>query len=267
MNIFDFQKMKDANIKISMVTCYDYWSARIIAETDIDCVLVGDSLAMIMHGHATTIPATVEIIALHTQAVAKGVQNKFIIGDLPFCSYRESLSNTMHAVEKIMQAGANAVKLEGADGNESVINHIVHSGVPVMGHIGMTPQSIHQLGGFCVQGKDRAGAETLIDQALRLEKAGCFAIVLECIPNKVAKTITDQLTIPTIGIGAGPNVSGQVLVLHDLLGIYDTFKAKFVKSYINGHSLIQNALNEYNREVKLRQFPSQQHCYGAAEND
>ncbi|KPJ67213.1 MAG: 3-methyl-2-oxobutanoate hydroxymethyltransferase [Coxiella sp. DG_40] len=267
MNIIDFQKMKDVNIKISMVTCYDYWSAKIIAETDIDCVLVGDSLAMVMHGHATTIPAKVEIIALHIQAVAKGVQNKFIIGDLPFCSYRKSISETMHAVEKIMQAGANAVKLEGANGTESVINHVVYSGVPVMGHIGMTPQSIHQLGGFCVQGKDQASAETLIGQALRLEKAGCFAIVLECIPNAVAKNITDKLTIPTIGIGAGPNVSGQVLVLHDLLGMYDTFKAKFVKSYINGHALIQNALNEYNKEVKQLQFPSQQHSYGAKEND
>jgi len=267
MNIVDFQKMKNTNTKISMVTCYDYWSARIIAETNIDCILVGDSLAMVMHGHATTIPATIEIIALHTQAVVKGAQNKFIIGDLPFCSYRKSLSNTMYAVEKIMQAGANVVKLEGVDGNESVINHIVHSGVPVMGHIGMRPQSIHQLGGFCVQGKDQASAETLIDQALRLEKAGCFAIVLECIPNKVAKNITEKLTIPTIGIGAGPDVSGQVLVLHDLLGMYDTFKAKFVKSYINGYSLIQNALNEYNKEVKQRQFPSQQHCYGAAKND
>lgn len=259
--ILDFQKMKSADQKISMVTCYDYWSAKIISQTNIDCILVGDSLAMIMHGHPTTVPATVDLMAIHTAAVVKGIEDKLIIGDLPFCSYRKGLTENMQAVEKIMQAGAHAVKLEGAIGNEELVKHIVNSGVPVMGHIGMTPQSVNQLGGFRVQGKTELAAKKIVEQALVLQEAGCFAIVLEGMPAEEAKNVTKQLVIPTIGIGAGADVSGQVLVLHDLLGLYGDFKPKFVKTFLEGANLINEALNKYSVEVKEGVFPAKEHCY------
>lgn len=263
MNIHDFKKMRKNNIKITMVTCYDYWSAKILSQTDIDCILVGDSLAMVMHGAATTIPATVELMATHTAAVAKGAGNKFIIGDLPFCSYRKGIPAAMDAIARVMQAGANAVKLEGIVGNEQLIQYVVASGIPVMGHIGLTPQSIHQLGGYQFQGKTKNNAKELIEQAIALEQVGCFAIVLECIPSKLASEITNKLSIPTIGIGAGSDVSGQVLVLHDMLGMYgeDGFKPKFVKTYLDGASLIKQAMNEYILEVKKSKFPAVEHCY------
>ena len=264
MNIYDFKKMKQNNIKITMLTCYDYWSAKILSQTDINCILVGDSLAMVMHGAQTTIPATVALMSIHTAAVAKGAPNKFIIGDLPFCSYRKGIPMAMEAIEQIMRAGANAVKLEGAVGNEQLIEHIVASGVPVMGHVGLTPQSFHQLGGYKVQGKTKDSAQILIEQAVALEQVGCFAIVLECMPSKVAQAITEKLSIPTIGIGAGSNVSGQVLVLQDLLGMFDgtvTVKPKFVKNYMEGFSLIKQSINEYIAEVKELKFPGSEHCY------
>lgn len=261
MKIYDFKKMKEANQKITMVTCYDYWSAKIIAESDIDCILVGDSLAMVMHGHQTTIPASVDLMTLHVAAVSKGVNNKFIVGDMPFCSYRKDLNTTMHAVEKIMQAGAHAVKLEGVAGNETLIRHIVDSGVPVMGHIGLTPQSVHQLGGFRLQGAKKETAMALKKEAKALEDAGCFSIVLECMPSVLAKEITDSISIPTIGIGAGKDTSGQVLVLHDLLGLNQDFKPKFVKHYCQGFDLIRNALNEFDAEVKTKNFPGSENCY------
>lgn len=261
MKIYDFKKMKEENKKITMVTCYDYWSAIIVANSDVDCVLVGDSLAMVMHGHQTTLPATIDLMASHVAAVAKGIKNKFIIGDMPFCSYRKSLEITMNAVEMLMQAGAHAIKLEGVAGNELAIRHIVESGVPVMGHIGLTPQSVHQLGGFRLQGRDEAAAKMLIAEAKTLEDSGCFAVVLECVPNDLAANITASLSIPTIGIGAGNQTSGQVLVLHDLLGLNRDFKPKFVKHYIDGFDMIKTALNNFNSEVKNRQFPSDQNAY------
>ncbi len=264
MNIYDFKKMKKNNIKITMLTCYDYWSAKILSETDINCILVGDSLAMVMHGAQTTIPATVELMAIHTAAVAKGASNKFIIGDLPFCSYRKGIAMAMEAIEQIMRAGANAVKLEGVVGNERLIKHVIASGIPVMGHIGLTPQSIYQLGGYKVQGRTKDSAKMLIEQAAVLEQVGCFAIVLECVPNKVSQKITEKLSIPTIGIGAGSNVSGQVLVLQDLLGMSDgivAVKPKFVKTYMEGFSLIKQSVNKYTAEVKELKFPEPEYCY------
>lgn len=257
MNILDFQAKKQANQKITMVTCYDHWSAKIIAETAVDCVLVGDSLAMVMHGYDTTIPATVDLMTLHVQAVSRGVKNKWIVGDLPFLSFRKDLNSNMHAIEKIMHAGAHSVKLEGTVGNLQLIRHIVDSGVPVMGHIGLTPQSIHQLGGMKVQGKNRKKADLLIEQARSLEDAGCFSIVLECVPNFLAKEITEVLQIPTIGIGAGPHTSGQVLVLHDMLGFNKSFKPKFLKTYLNGFDIIKDTLNKYHQEVTEVIYPDE----------
>jgi 3-methyl-2-oxobutanoate hydroxymethyltransferase len=262
MNILEFQERKKANKKITMVTCYDYWSAKIIAETPIDCILVGDTAAMVMHGFDTTLPATIDQMVVHTQAVVRGAKEKWIIADLPFLSYRKSLDVSMSAVEKLMQAGAHAVKLEGAHGNLDLIRHIVDSGIPVMGHLGLTPQSLHQLGGMKVQGKQQEQALYLLEQAESLQAAGCFSVVLECIPSVLAKQITDTLHIPTIGIGAGPHTSGQVLVLHDLLGFNAAFKPKFLKTYMNGFEAVKEALNTYCSEVTEGQFPDEsQHSY------
>ncbi|MFT4552349.1 MAG: 3-methyl-2-oxobutanoate hydroxymethyltransferase [Chlamydiales bacterium] len=261
MNIQDFQKMKLQGEKISMVTCYDYWSARIISQSDVNCILVGDSLSMVMHGHPSTISATVEMMALHTEAVARGADKAFIIGDLPFLSYRKGLSESVDAVHKIMQSGAHAIKLEGAIGNLSLIEHLVASGVPVMGHLGLTPQSVHQLGGYRVQGKDEDSAKKILKHAQELENAGCFALVLECVPSDLAQEVTEALNIPTIGIGAGVEVSGQVLVLHDLLGLNTDCKPKFLKTYYNGSEQVLHALNSFSHEVKNKIYPAKEHCY------
>lgn len=261
MNIHDFKSMKAVGTKISMVTCYDYWSAKILAQSDIDCLLVGDSLSMVMHGYSTTIPATIDMMQLHVAAVAKGAGDKFVIGDLPFLSYRKGITPTLIVVEKIMQAGAQAIKLEGAIGNQELIRHIVESGVPVMGHIGLTPQAIHQLGGFRVQGRQEEAARALIEQAVMLEQSGCFAVVLECVPNLLAALISARLSIPTIGIGAGQDVDGQVLVLQDLLGMNAEFKPKFVKNYLDGFDQIKKAVNCFNSEIKAKQYPLPEHCY------
>ena len=261
MRVHHFADAKAANRKLAMVTCYDYWSACLINETNIDAILVGDSAAMVMHGHRDTIPATVDMITYHTKAVARGATKKFIVADLPFCSYRKDIPTTVSAVEAFIRAGAHAVKLEGAVGNEKTVRHIVDSGIPVMGHIGLTLQTIHQLGGFRVQGKDQQAAEKLMEQAMLLQKAGCFALVLECVPAKVAEKITTQLSIPTIGIGAGANTSGQILVLQDLLGMNPNFNAKFIKTYMKGAECIKKALNDYCQDVESVTFPTEEHCY------
>jgi 3-methyl-2-oxobutanoate hydroxymethyltransferase len=261
MNVLDFTKMKVSGKKISMITSYDYWTAQIVSSSNIDCILVGDSVSMVMYGNETTIPATVEMIAQHTQAVRRGAPDKFIIADMPFMSFRKGLKATLEAVEVLMRAGANAVKIEGVDGHESDIAHVVESGVPVMGHLGLTPQSIHQLGGFRVQGKGECAEERLLSQARRLEEAGCFSLVLECIPSALGKRVAENISIATIGIGAGPDTDGQVLVLQDLLGMDTTFKPKFLKTFLNGFSLIQEALNSYDQEVKERIFPEEKGGY------
>ena len=263
MNISDFQRMKQDNKKISMVTCYDYWSAYIISKSNVDCILVGDSLAMVMYGHSTTLLATIDMMAQHIQAVSRGATNKFIVGDMPFCSYRKSLTMNMNAVEKLIQSGAQAVKLEGADSrNLKLIRHLVESGIPVMGHIGLIPQSIHNLGGFKVQGKEQPAAEKLIADAKALVDANCFSIVLECVTSDLAELITNLIPIPTIGIGAGPETSGQVLVLQDLLGMNNQFNPKYLKKFLNGFELVKEALNSFNDEVKASLYPHKKtHCY------
>lgn len=260
-SILDFYSMKHAGEKITMVTCYDSWSAKLIQDSPIDCILVGDSAAMVMHGHDTTLPATTEMMAWHTAAVRQGAAKQFIVADMPFLSFRKSLDAVMDCVQALMQAGANAIKLEGAEGNEEIIEHITQSGVPVMGHLGLTPQSLHSLGGFRVQAKEAKQAEQLLHQAKALEAAGCFALVLECIPADVAERISQQLKIPTIGIGAGAGTDGQVLVLQDLLGMDNAFKPKFLKQYLNGQAMIGEALSAYVTEVKAGVFPAEEHSY------
>lgn len=261
MSILTFQQKKQQGQKISVITCYDFSSAQIIADTNIDCVLVGDSVAMVMHGFQSTLSATLEMMCLHTAAVARGVGNKFIVTDMPFLSYRKSIGESVDAVFQLMQSGAHAVKIEGALGNIGLITHLVESGVPVMGHLGLTPQFIHTLGGYKVQGKTKKSADKLLDHALQLQEAGCFALVLECVPASVAQHITSVLTIPTIGIGAGSATDGQVLVYQDLLGMGQTFKPKFVKQFIQSYEKIKNAINAYVTEVNSGEFPQHDHSY------
>lgn len=252
----DFKKFKIEGKRISMVTCYDYGMARLLNASQVDCLLVGDSLAMTMHGHPDTLAATIELMALHIAAVRKGAPEKFIIGDMPFLAHRGSLDHTIAGVRMLVQAGAQAVKIEGISGSEETLAHLVQSGVPVMGHLGLTPQSLHALGGFKVQATDDRAAEWLLGQAKAVERAGCIALVLECVPAKVAKIVTENLNIPTIGIGAGPHTTGQVLVLQDLLGLNVDFKPRFVRKYIDGADLLKNALNQFDRDVKSGEFPT-----------
>ena len=249
-----------------MITCYDYSSARAVADSNIDCILVGDSLAMTMHGYSNTLSATTAMMALHTAAVAKGAPGKFIIGDLPFLSYRKGLKEAMDAVHELMSAGANAVKLEGVRGHADIVRHIVDSGVPVMGHLGLTPQSVHGLGGMKVQARTNAALKVLTAEARELEDAGCFAIVLECVPAQGARRVTDVLKIPTIGIGAGSHVSGQVLVYQDMLGLNPGFKPKFLRVYANTFEVITTALNAYDGDVKSGAFPSESESYSDLES-
>jgi 3-methyl-2-oxobutanoate hydroxymethyltransferase len=262
MKIHEFKKKKQEQHKISVVTCYDYPSARTVAESNIHCVLVGDSVSMAVHGHTNTLMATIEMMVLHTEAVARGIGKQFLITDLPFLSHKMSLEHTMRDVRKIMQAGAHAIKIEGADPDTcTTITHIVQAGVPVIGHIGLTPQSIHQLGGYKVQGKDDEQANQLVHHAQNLEEAGCCALVIECVPQELAKTITQSISIPTIGIGAGKNTDGQVLVWQDLLGLQDTFNPKFVKRFASGKEVLLNAINTYAQEVEKGQFPSDEYAF------
>ena len=261
MNILDFHQKKLKKEKISFITCYDYTSACILAKTNIDCLLVGDSLAMTMHGFKDTLSATMEMMCLHTAAVSRGAGDKFILGDLPFLSYRASLSKSIAAVKALMQSGAHAVKMEGALGNLKLIRHLVESGVPVVGHVGLTPQSVCVLGGYKVQGKTEASAAKLKQDALALQEAGCFALVLECVPSQLAKEITESLVIPTIGIGAGPFTDGQVLIYQDLLGMNTEFKPKFVKVFTNGYEQIKHGVEAYTHAVKSGDYPSHEYSY------
>jgi 3-methyl-2-oxobutanoate hydroxymethyltransferase len=262
MNVLDFQACKVRQEKIVMLTCYDYTSACIVQDSDVDVILVGDSAAMVMHGYGTTIPADIEMMCGHIESVARGTKNKFIVGDMPFLSFRQSLTDNMRAVASVMKAGAHAIKLEGIEGNAETIAHIVKSGVPVMGHLGLTPQSVNQLGGFRVQGRGDAAAEKLKAEALACEQAGCFALVLECVPDALAAEVTQLLKIPTIGIGAGAGTDGQVLVMQDLLGLSGDFKPKFVRKYVDGRSVLLEAFNAFASDVKSGQFPANDESYG-----
>jgi 3-methyl-2-oxobutanoate hydroxymethyltransferase len=260
MNVLDFRKMKIEKKPITMVTCYDYTSAKLLDRSDIDVVLVGDSLAMTMHGFSSTLNATTEMMAMHTAAVARGTK-KFIVSDMPFTTFRKGVIPAMECVDQLMKAGAHSVKLEGIYGHEEVVAQIVGSGVPVMGHLGLTPQSIHQFGGFKVQGRDERMADDLVKQAKKLEELGAFAVVLECIPSALAQRITKELSIPTIGIGAGLGVDGQVLVWQDVLGMNTDFKPKFVRSFADSEASLVGALNQYHRTVQERSFPAEKETY------
>lgn len=259
--VIDFQKKKSSADPISVVTCYDYWSAQIISETEIDAVLVGDSAAMVMHGFESTVNAEVEMMRYHVAAVKRGLKNKFLIADLPFLTHRKGIHHLMNSIDAVMKAGAQAVKIEGADGQLDAIEYVIKSGVPVMGHLGLTPQSFHQLGGFKLQGANLESAKKIEEEAKQLEDAGVFSLVLEMVPAELAGKITEELSVPIIGIGAGLYTDGQVLVLQDLLGMTKNFEPKFLRKYMDGFVLVKDALDRYHADVKTKKFPAVKESY------
>ncbi len=262
-SVLDFAAAKSSGRKISMVTCYDASLARVLEASAVDCILVGDSAAMVMHGHMDTLAATVELMALHTAAVRRGAPTRFLIADLPFLSFRKGVPAALDAVAAMMRAGAQAVKLEGVAGHEDVIAAITGSGVPVMGHLGLTPQSVNALAGFRVQGRSEDDAARIVAEAKQVEALGCFALVLECVPSALASRITRSLAIPTIGIGAGAGCDGQVLVLQDLLGLSNGRRPKFLRTYLDGFVQVRDAVDRFDRDVKQGAFPAAAESYDA----
>ena len=260
--ITDFNNKKRDGKKITMLTAYDYPMARIVDDSGIDAILVGDSLGMVVLGYDSTVPVTMDEMIHHSKAVRRGTKYAFLVGDMPFMSYQISKEEAIRNAGRFMkEAGCDAVKLEGGDEVFDVTCAIVDAGIPVLGHLGLTPQTISKLGGFKVQGKDAEAAKRIIDQALKLERAGCFALVLECVPDKVAKIITEKLKIPTIGIGAGLHCDGQVLVTNDMVGLFDRFVPKFVKQYVKLSHLIGEGLKKYKDEVEGGIFPDAEHSF------
>ena len=257
MTIMDFKKFKEEGTKFSYVTAYDYTMASIVNDSDVEIILVGDSLGMIMLGYASTTPVTMEEMIHHIRPVVKGAPNTWIVGDMPFGSYHESDEQAVHnAVRLVKETGCDCIKLEGGIEMASRIRAIVNSGILVMGHIGLTPQTATAVGGFKVQGGTPESAKKLIEDAKVLEECGAFSIVLECVPKGVAKAVTDSVKVPILGIGAGPDVDCQVLVTQDLLGMYDGFKPKFVKQYAQIRTAMVEALNEFHRETISGEFPT-----------
>jgi len=255
-SIDGFGAAKAAGRKLVMVTAYDAWSARLVAELPVDCLLVGDSAMMVMHGERDTLGATAELMAGHTRAVARGAPGKFIVADMPFLAARRGRAPALECAAQLLRAGAHAVKIEGARGHADVIQHLVESGIPVMGHVGLTPQHVHTFGGYKVQGRPAAAAARLREDAAALEAAGAFALVLECIPRKLAREITAERGIPTIGIGAGPECDGQVLVLHDLLGLNPGFRPRFVHPFADGAALVRRGVGRFATAVRRGTFPA-----------
>ncbi len=245
---------------ITMLTAYDYPSALAVDQAGVDVILVGDSLGMVVLGYDTTLPVTVDEMLHHARAVARGARRALLVGDMPFLSYQVSDAEAVRNAGRFLQeAGMDAVKLEGGRERLSTIQAVVRAGIPVMGHLGLTPQSVHQLGGFRAQATTAQAAAWLLEDALRLQDAGIFALVLEAVPDEVAQAVTERLDIPTIGIGAGPHCDGQVLVFHDLLGLYDRFTPRFVKQYAQLHRVIHDALRAYVHDVTARRFPAPEH--------
>ena len=252
----EFQEAFAKDKKITMVTCYDHWTAKILSNTEVDALLVGDSVAMVMHGHTSPVSATLEMMCLHTESVRRGAPDKVIVADLPFMTFRKDLVTGLTAAEALIRAGANAVKLEGLKGHEELVERLVDSGIPVMGHLGLTPQSVNAFGGFKVQGRDKQQSESILREARNLESLGCFAVVLECVPSALTTKIQQILSVPAIGIGAGPDAGGQVLVLQDLLGADHSFQPKFLRQFANLESEISGAINAYCQDVQSGAFPS-----------
>lgn len=266
--VMTFKKAKDQGNKLSMLTAYDYSMAKIIDESSVNGILIGDSLGMVIKGEEDTLAVTVEEIIYHTKAVKKGAKNALIVSDMPFLSYHVSVEQAvLNAGRIIKEGGANAVKLEGGAEFLPQIKAIVAAQIPVMGHLGLTPQSVNAFGGFKVQGKNELAAKKLIEDAVLLEKAGVFSIVLEGIPEKVAQLITKEISIPTIGIGAGRHCDGQILVYQDMLGMFNDFVPKFVKQYANIGEIMKNAISSYVNEVQEGIFPEEKHTFKIDESE
>ncbi len=260
MTTLAFRQKKERGEPITMLTAYDYPTALAMDKAGIDSILVGDSLAMVVLGYENTLPVTMEEMLHHARAVARGAKTALLIGDMPFMSYQVSVEEAVrNAGRFLQQGGMDAVKLEGGRERADAVRAIVGSGIPVMGHLGLTPQSIHQLGGFRAQGKTASAAKRLVEDALLLEEAGCFGIVLESVPARLAELISKKISIPTIGIGAGVGCDGQVLVTHDVLGLFDRFTPKFVKKYADFHAAMNKAFTDYIEDVETKRFPSQEH--------
>lgn len=256
------RKVANRSNRIVMVTAYDYPTALLADRAGVDLILVGDSLGMVVLGYDSTVPVTMEDMLHHTKAARRGTKEALLIGDMPFGSFQEGPTQALrNAIRFMKEAGADAVKLEGGTNQAEVAQALVRNGIPVMGHIGLLPQLVSATGGFKVQGRDAQGAQKLIEDAKALEEAGCFSLVLEAIPDRLAGLITRSVNIPTIGIGAGAECDGQVLVMHDLIGLFDRFTPRFVKKYANTASVIEEALIHYRDEVIAGQFPAKEHSF------
>lgn len=260
VTITTLAQMRTAADKITMLTCYDASFASVMEHCGVDTLLVGDSLGMVVQGHRTTLPVTIDDIAYHTACVARSVQLPLLVADMPFGSYNTP-EQAMHNAELLMRAGGEVVKLEGGQWLVPTVRMLVERGMPVCAHLGLTPQSVHQLGGFKVQGKTASAAEQLLADALALQEAGASLLVLEAIPAPLAASVTAALAIPTIGIGAGVDCSGQVLVMHDMLGVFPGHRPKFVKNFMDGQTTIEGAVRAYVHAVKDRSFPAAEHSF------
>jgi len=264
--VHTLQKMKQTGQRITALTAYDATFARLLDQTGIDVLLVGDSLGMVVQGQPTTLPVTLEDVIYHCRAVARGASRAHLVGDMPFLSYQAGLDQAVLNCGRVLkEGGAEAVKLEGGARHADLVLRLTRIGIPVMGHVGLTPQSVHAMGGFKVQGRDEASARAILDDAVALEQAGAYSIVLEGIPGELAKTITARLRIPTIGIGAGPDCDGQVLVVYDLLGMDDSFRPRFVRRYENLALRIRTAVEAYAKDVREGRFPAEEHTVHAQE--
>jgi 3-methyl-2-oxobutanoate hydroxymethyltransferase len=255
------REMKRAGEKIACLTAYDYSFASLLDRAGVDLVMVGDSLGMVMQGHDTTLPVSVAHVAYHTQCVARGLARAILVADLPFLSYQESPARAVASAGRLMKAGAHVVKLEGGEPMAETVRFLVERGMPVCAHLGLTPQSVHQLGGYRVQGREAGDAERILREAVVLEQAGASLLVLEAVPAALAGRITHQLSIPTIGIGAGNDCDGQILVLQDMLGLYPRPSPKFSKNFMTGAASLEEAIRRYVADVKSRAFPGPEHSY------
>lgn len=261
VTISEIREMKQRGEKIAMLTSYDYATARIVDEAGVPLVLVGDSLGMVVLGYQTTIPVTMDEMLHHTKAVVRGTQRALVVGDMPFMAYSNESDALRNAARFIQEGGAQAVKLEGGERVSDIVRRVVECGIPVMGHIGLTPQSVHQLGGFKVQGKSREAALSLLRDAQALDAAGAFSIVLESVPAALSKLISERVSVPTIGIGAGPGCDGQVQVISDMLGLFTDFVPKHAKQYVKLNGLMKAAVADYMAEVKSGAFPTKKESY------
>ncbi len=268
MTVQNIQGKKKKGEKITVLTAYDYSLATLVDKSGVDMILVGDSLANVVLGLDSTRDVDLEAMLHHAKAVRRAVKNAFLIGDMPYSSYQVNPKDAVKNARRFVdEAGCGAVKIEWFEGCLDVADDIVKAGIPLVGHVGLTPQTADRMGGFKVQGKDAEAAQRIIVNAKSLEEKGCFSIVLECIPDKLAAFITENLTIPTIGIGAGPACDGQVLVTHDLLGLFAGFRPKFVKRYVNAGELIMRGIKEFCQDVREGKFPDTAHSYGIAEEE